>query len=190
MTELLRQFFGDSLIVPLVFPLIGLGSLQSHCHFSQLHYFMTQSNFHRLCSSHSVTPKGSSCHMFMTTPCRIDDVMSFKSVFWSNLITILSLVFFYQKLLVVFYYRIQVTPGCGLYWMKLEMACFIIAQVRCTYILPFLILNNLMLTSGVCLKGRLHHQAVPLICRTLFMCLHSPIFESGVFLSKKIWYCS
>lgn len=71
-------FFCDSLTVPLVFPLIGLGGSQSHCHFSQLNYFVAQSNFHRLCSSYSDTPKGSSHHMCMTTPCRIDKVLSSK----------------------------------------------------------------------------------------------------------------
>lgn len=91
MTELLRQFFGNSLTVPQVFPLIGLGSLQSHCHFSQLHYLVAQSNFHRLCFSYFVAPKGSSHRVSMATPCQRDKVISSECLSELSLILMVTL---------------------------------------------------------------------------------------------------
>lgn len=41
-----------------VLSLIGLACLKSHCHFSPLHCFEAQSNFRRLCHSHSLGPSG------------------------------------------------------------------------------------------------------------------------------------
>lgn len=70
MTEVLRHIFGSGVDVPQVFPLIGLGCLKSHCHFSQLHRFEAQSNFRRCRRSHPVSPSGSSRHMCATSPCR------------------------------------------------------------------------------------------------------------------------
>lgn len=70
MTEVLRHIFGSGAGVPPVFSLIGLGCLRSHCHFSQLLRFEAQSNFRRLCRSHSVGPSGSWCHMCATSPRR------------------------------------------------------------------------------------------------------------------------
>lgn len=74
MTEVLRHSFGSSADVPQVFYLIGLGCLKSPCHFSQLHCFEAQSNFCRLCLSHSVGPLGSSRHMCATSPCRYSGI--------------------------------------------------------------------------------------------------------------------
>lgn len=70
MTEVLRHIFGSGAAVPQVFSLIGLGCLKSHCHFSQLLRCEAQSNFRRLCRSHSVSPSGSWCHMRATSPRR------------------------------------------------------------------------------------------------------------------------
>lgn len=52
------SFCALGIAVPLVFPLIGLGGSQSHRHFSKLHYLVAQSNFHRLCRSHSLPLQG------------------------------------------------------------------------------------------------------------------------------------
>lgn len=135
MTELLRQFFGNSLTVPQVFPLIGLGSLQSHCHFSQLHYLVAQSNFHRLCFSYFVAPKGSSHRVSMATPCRRDKVRSSECLSELSLILMVTLfiriLMIYPSLMCLIADWIQVcvmSPDCGPLW-----GCAVAHKAHCIY---------------------------------------------------------
>lgn len=123
------------LTVPQVFPLIGLGSLQSHCHFSQLHYLVAQSNFHRLCFSYFVAPKGSSHRVSMATPCRRDKVISSECLSELSLILMVTLfiriLMIYPSLMCLIADWIQVcvmSPDCGPLW-----GCAVAHKAHCIY---------------------------------------------------------
>lgn len=152
MTELLRQFFGDSLAVPQVFPLIGLGGSQSHCHFSQLHYLVAQSNFHRLCFSY-LPLKGAYAiyawqHLVAETrwclPSVFGVIPDFNGKAFLLLLMLLSYCWLNSGVCVM-------APDCGLYGMLLEsLKPAILLPIRpiAFVILHFKFSGIFMLTSG------------------------------------------
>lgn len=93
-------------------------------------------------------PKGSSRHMCMTTPCRIDKVMPSKSIlcrYSAGMAVSLFFFFFYNNNLVITHW-IQVSvmvPNRGLLWDEFRDGFpFIIAQAYCICDVTFLIFNK------------------------------------------------